>query len=197
MAGQVTSLNFAPVKRSELPTTRNSDPAIRVREQGSIALNAAACSLLGVTFTDGQPLKLKGHIQTADAGNGAVAILVALGEGPKGTPETDLFKFSKGKKSAELSASAAGLFQKATTYEYKASGTQSFKVSEFALDVNYQPNPKGKIKALAFTVPSGGLTPPPKRPRKPKAVEVEGEGQAATVTAADVQTAPPPNMDSE
>ena len=67
MAGQVTSLNFAPVKRSELPTTRNSDPAIRVREQGSIALNAAACSLLGVTFRWAAPQTQGAH---SDGGRG-------------------------------------------------------------------------------------------------------------------------------
>ena len=192
-----TSVNWAPVHRSELPTTRNIGPSIRVREQGTIALNASAAKLLGAKMVEGEAEKRVGCVLAQKDPNpdGSVGILVTLGRGPKNYPEGDLFKFSKGKKSAELQTSAAGLFQQNTTYKYRESGTQSFEVSEFSLDADYVPNPKGKVKALAFTVPAGGLTPPPKRPRKPKeASEGTAEGQAANGAPAE---APQPSMAAE
>lgn len=147
--------HMAGIQRSKLPVLRvgktATEPVVSITDNGQIRFNKLAAAVFGDSkavmlfdFSDKRVLTIVGY----------------SGKLPKGWTEEDLFALptDQEKKGSYINAASA---LRQLEYDYKASGSQSFR----ELGINKEK------RLISFTVPKGALTPLPKqhREKKPKA----------------------------
>ena len=163
---------MAGIRKSALPVFTpgrvSTEPLVAIAGNGQLRMNGLAYK--GIGSPDAVYLDFDSKTRVFKIAN------IPASKLPKGFPESDLFKVSKGTKGNSSYLSLAMLWQDKDAgigYDFHASGNQVFKCE---LNTEKQ--------VLSFSLPKGALTPKPTvaRPRKAKA--------AASSTAAAAPASP-------